>query len=191
MRLIIHLFVLSLQPADNLEDHVAAHSLSKMFFLFFFLHKLWNSISGPFYSAVHISIHIYCLFVSHLVGHSINVRPGIIDGEFRCVVGLTDDVEVSLVVSIALAAHSHQGLATAHYHCPLILVEPWQHLHVHRIVAQTACSLCISDMSFIRYYRCRKDLRSKLTGIRQRERNVATRRRSSSVVWNGTTRMVG
>lgn len=61
---------------------------------------------------------------SHLVGHSINVRPGIIDGEFGRAVGLTDDVEVALVIFIALAAHSHKGLTTAHYHRLLVPVDP-------------------------------------------------------------------
>lgn len=50
---------------------------------------------------------------SHLVGHGVDAGPSVVDGQLGGVVGLPDQIQVALVVLVALPGHPHQGLTAA------------------------------------------------------------------------------
>jgi len=70
--------------------------------------------------------------LSDLVGHGVDAGPGVVDGELGCVVGLSDHVQVALVVLVPLPRHADQRLAAAHDHRLVLPVDPRQNLREPR-----------------------------------------------------------
>lgn len=64
------------------------------------------------------------LFRSDLVGHGVDARPSVVDGQLGGIVRLPDQIQIALIILVSFPRHAYQRLAAAGDHCLILPVNP-------------------------------------------------------------------